>query len=297
MPYANDIGVWGNSDAKARRILTDPRGGSPTFGPWVDIPGVSKISVKAEVSNIEAIGDNETCVNVSRTKHLTASAEFARESIDALKTLLGGVDVESGTTPNREREWQDTDDKHPAIELSWVPQQDDDSPDGDVVRTLHRAVVTSYELADTAEESSKPTFELKATRRKSDGKRFTIKPRETGTPLTEGALSTTPPTVTAFSPTDNAVDQEVDLSVSITFSTNVNHNTASEPGNYYFANAASGAPVSFAFDYNSTTRVATLTPAANLSANTKYVAGITAGIKSVDGVRAVPNGVDFTTEA
>lgn len=295
MPYGDDIGVWGNQDAKGRLILTDPKGGSPTFGPWVDFPGVSEISVKGEVTSIEGEGDNEVWT-ASNTKMLSGKAMFSRESIEALKVLIGGASASSGSAPNQQTDWQDSADRLPRLELQWRPLQGDDASSSDVVRTLHNVQVTSWEMADKFGEASKPGFEFKATRRKSDGKRFTVAVRETGAALVEGVPDATPPSVTSSTPADNATAVPVTSTVSFVFGTNVDHVSASDPGSYFISNASTGSPVAFALAYTASTRTAVLTPSANLAAATKQVAGVTRGLKSANGVRlAAPHSIDFTT--
>jgi hypothetical protein len=292
--YGDDIGVWGNADCKAR-LLTDPPGGSPSFGPWVDMPGVSSISVKADVSAIEGNGDNETCVDVSRIKHYSGKASFGREAISALKLLVGGTVTTNGTTPNQQTDWTDDTKKLPLIELQWRADQDDGDA-SDVVRTLHRCRMTSLELGDEFEKATTPSFEFKATRRKSDGKRFSISVRETGTPLVAGAPDTTPPTVTAVTPTDGATGTAVSGIVTFTFSSNVDPVWASDPGSYYYSNASNGNNVVFGLAYDATNRVATLQPTSNLAATTKHVAGVTRNLRSLTGVRlASQYAIDFTT--
>lgn len=295
MAYGDDIGVWGNKGCRMRPLLTDPKGGSPTLGDWVRFPSAAEVSVKGEVTSVEGEGDNETWT-ASNTKMISGKAMFSRECIPGLKVLLGGSSAISGSTPNQEVEWQDNSDRLPKFELEWYAAHGDDAGGGDSVRTLHKVVVTSWDLADKFGETSKPSFEFKAERRKSDGKRFTIKHRETGSDIVEGAPDQTPPSVTGVTPADGANNVPTTGVVTFTFGSNVKHSTASDPGNYYYANGSSGAPIAFQLGYDSATRVATLTPTAALTGATKHVAGVSRGVRSVNDVRmAASYGIDFTT--
>lgn len=95
------------------------------------------------------------------------------------------------------------------------------------------------------------------------------------------AFTTGPqPVVTAKSPATNATAVSRTANVTATISENV---TGVANGTFALRNAATGALVSYAVSYNSTTRVATLNPNVTLAASTKYTATISTSIKDAGG--------------
>jgi hypothetical protein len=91
-------------------------------------------------------------------------------------------------------------------------------------------------------------------------------------PLSGG--DTTAPTVTATSPAGSATGISVSANVTATFSEPVQ---GVSPTTFTLRNTATGAAVTAAVSYNTTSRVATLNPGANLPAGTQYTATLAAG--------------------
>jgi hypothetical protein len=95
------------------------------------------------------------------------------------------------------------------------------------------------------------------------------------------AFTTGPrPVVTAKSPATNATAVSRTANVTATISENV---IGVGNGTFALRNAATGALVSYAVSYNSTSHVATLNPNVTLAANTKYTATISTSIKDAAG--------------
>ena len=97
------------------------------------------------------------------------------------------------------------------------------------------------------------------------------------------AADTTPPTVTANTPASGATGVATGSTVTVTFSEAMDATTIS--GSTFTLSSAAGA-VNAAVSYNTSTRVATLTPSAALSPSTVYtatVSGGAAGVKDLAG--------------
>jgi hypothetical protein len=110
---------------------------------------------------------------------------------------------------------------------------------------------------------------------------------------------TTPPTITSRTPAPNATGVSAATTVRATFSEAMNATTIS--GSTFSLRNAGNAVVSATVAYNTSTRVATLTPSAALAAGQSFtatVAGGSAGAKDVAGNALAANSVwSFTTAA
>ncbi|MDQ0678709.1 hypothetical protein QFZ30_002091 [Arthrobacter pascens] len=120
----------------------------------------------------------------------------------------------------------------------------------------------------------------------------------TFTTAAAGSGDTTAPTVTGTSPAATspaATGVAVTANVTGTFSEAMNTSTVT-PSTFTLKAGATTVPA--AVSYNTTTRVATLNPDANLAAGTTYTATITVGVKDVAGnALAAPKTWNFTTAA
>jgi hypothetical protein len=112
------------------------------------------------------------------------------------------------------------------------------------------------------------------------------------TPLSGGDI--TAPTVTARTPAANAPGVSVGSNVTATFSEPVQ----GVSGSTFTLRTSAGASVSASVSYNTTTRVATLDPTANLATSTTYTATLTGGstaIRDIAGNPLVTTSWSFTT--
>lgn len=112
--------------------------------------------------------------------------------------------------------------------------------------------------------------------------------------------NTTPPTITLTSPANADINVLLNKVVSATFSEAMDPSTIAAPGTFTLAVAGTGgAPVAGNVTYDSTSNIATFTPAANLTASTQYTATITNAAKDATGLALAagtkPNPWTFTT--
>lgn len=95
-------------------------------------------------------------------------------------------------------------------------------------------------------------------------------------------VDTTPPTVTAVSPTNAATGVATNTTVQVTFSELMDVNTINNT-TILLRNTVTTALVPAAVTYNSTTNIATLTPTGPLSNATNYTVVVTTGVKDAAG--------------
>ena len=112
----------------------------------------------------------------------------------------------------------------------------------------------------------------------------------------------TAPTITLTSPANAAINVLLNTAVSATFSKAMDPVTITAPGTFTVSvSGAGGAAVAGNVTYNSTSHIATFTPAANLTASTQYTATITNAAKDLAGnalvAGAKANPWTFTTGA
>jgi hypothetical protein len=113
-----------------------------------------------------------------------------------------------------------------------------------------------------------------------------------------GTADTTPPTVTATTPTSGATNVAVNSNVTATFSEAMDQPSVTIPGAFTLTAAGATTPVGATVTYNSTSRVATLDPTSDLTAGTQYTARIKgpSGVKDVAGnTMAADKTWSFTT--
>ena len=116
------------------------------------------------------------------------------------------------------------------------------------------------------------------------------------TATTPPPADTTPPTVSAVTPAANATGISVATTVSATFSEALDANTVNAAS--VTLRSAAGTLVSATVTYNATTRVATLTPTAALTAQTVYTASVSTAVRDVAGnALATAQSWSFTTAA
>ena len=119
---------------------------------------------------------------------------------------------------------------------------------------------------------------------------------------TAAGPNTTAPTITLTSPADADVNVLLNKAVNATFSTAMDPVTITAPATFTLAVAgAGGAAITGNVTYDSVSHIATFTPAADLTASTKYTATISNAAKDLAGnalaARSIANPWSFTTGA
>ncbi len=93
-------------DCKITPLTADPVGGTATYAAQsIDVPGIQVLTVSGSIQSKTLRGDNKLLDTESFIDGVTASAEHARLSLDALAAILGGTVTDSGTTPAQKATW------------------------------------------------------------------------------------------------------------------------------------------------------------------------------------------------
>ncbi|MCL5291277.1 MAG: phage tail protein [Actinobacteria bacterium] len=101
MPLTKVTKLLELTDAKIAPLLTDPAGGSATYGALVDVPGILKIGLKPEVVKKVLNGDNQILDVWSKVTSIKLTVEHSKLSLDVLAIFMGGTAATAGTTPNQ----------------------------------------------------------------------------------------------------------------------------------------------------------------------------------------------------
>ena len=283
MGYGDNNAFWGTSGAMIRAGISDPPGGSATYGPWVSLPGINSLTATANMITDDAKGNDQIVATASRLMAWDLKFGVGLESIAALQTFLGGTVTTTGTSPNQVESHTYPQGSVPGwFEILVQSTEEDGAVAGGVTRDFYKCTITKFDIGNQTEKFSQPAFEARAIRRKSDGQlhKFTVEETQSALPAS-GASSSTPPTVSSTVPLNAASGVLTSATISITFSEALAPSSAADLGSYYLAAAVAGTAVPFTVSYNASTFVVTLTPVSALTSATEYVCGVTPAIRDL----------------
>lgn len=298
MPQDGIVTPLGLADVKIAQMLTDPIGGTATYGSAYDIPGAQSISFKPDFLDKELRGDNKVLDQYSKVQSISGSAKHAKISLALMAIFMGGTISDSGSSPNEKRTLTVLGSDKPSY-FSLEGQVDyrgGEAVGGDFHVRFAKVKITNFSCEFQSEDYAVVSFDWKAIPR-SDDVLYVWEENETAVPLTEGTADTTPPTVSSVSPADAATGVAVGANVVWTMSEDLQAagvNTGSVmvvktsdgtnvPGVVTLANAGSSTTVTF-------------NPDSNLTASTDYMAVLTTAVRDLAGNRlASPNVINFTT--
>lgn len=84
------------NDAKISLLLDDPEGGTATYAPPIDVPGIKTVGVGGTVSTQQLRGDNQLLDSETLLTAVTMEFSHAKLSLDVLAVMLGAVVTDSG---------------------------------------------------------------------------------------------------------------------------------------------------------------------------------------------------------
>lgn len=144
-------------DAKIAKLLTDPAGGTETYGSLIDVPGIKEVTLSGTVESKELRGDNALLDVFSVLKSLTLGVKNAKISLDVDAVLIGGTVADAGTTPNQTatHDLSGTDTPNYFKFVAKTPANGADSIGGDIHLTLWKCVVSGLPDEGFAEEDYK----------------------------------------------------------------------------------------------------------------------------------------------
>lgn len=91
--------IFSIDNASITPLLTDPIGGTATYGTKIDVPGIRSATFDPEILAKELFGDNAVQGRAAKARQLMSKVEAARVSLDILAVLMGGTVTDAGVTP------------------------------------------------------------------------------------------------------------------------------------------------------------------------------------------------------
>ncbi|MEU6496447.1 phage tail protein [Streptomyces sp. NPDC046984] len=154
MPISRVTKLYAVEDAKIFPLLSDPAGGTPSYGEGIDVPGIKSMEISGDVEIKELRGDNGLLDSDAAISNITVSYPHAKLSLDVLKALLDSTVTDSGTTPSQKSKWSL---KQGAKPLPYkiegkTPTSGGDIVGGDVHFRLLKCVMSSFPGLGLAEE-------------------------------------------------------------------------------------------------------------------------------------------------
>lgn len=187
MPLSHETKAFAVSDCKIAKLLTDPAGGSATYGTLTDVPGIKEVTVSGEVNSVSLRGDNTELDRNTSITGRTLTVSHAKVSLDVLAILLGtATTADTGVTPNQVATltMSNTDTPNYFRLVAKTPTGGADSPTGDVHYSFDKCIITSFPDLGLAEEDYRiVSFEAAAIPLVSTGRAMRIIANETAAVL------------------------------------------------------------------------------------------------------------------
>lgn len=152
MPVTHVSKVFAVKDAKIAKLTADAAGAAPTYGASLDVPGIKSVTIGGDVTTAELRGDNQRLDFAAFLAGIELGFEYAKLSLDVLNVLLGSTIADAGVTPNQTA----TLGVKPTDAFSYFRFQavavGADPIAGDVLITIHKAILTEFPELGMAEE-------------------------------------------------------------------------------------------------------------------------------------------------
>lgn len=149
--------VFGVKDARVRKMLTDVEGAAPTYGDWIDVPGIKTVTIGGTVSTAELRGDNKRLDFDASLGGVSLTFEYAKMDLNALSVFLGGTTTSAvGSTAFA----LEGDDRFSYFQFEAVSVSADPI-DGDVLIRLNKNILSEFPEVGMAEEDYR-TFSVSA---------------------------------------------------------------------------------------------------------------------------------------
>lgn len=178
MAITHNTPVFSVDQAKVYAMLTDPAGGSATYGTGVALPGVRSVAIDPDVLNKELFGDNIILALAAKTRKVAAKVGYAKLDLDVLPILTGASTVDTGTTPNQVATYTLTDAVIPVyfkLEFRILSVELPSAAGGGSLNvTLHKCKITNWGGGPGAvmEDFQLSEFDLSAIRTNATGNKI-----------------------------------------------------------------------------------------------------------------------------
>lgn len=147
--------VFAVKDAKVRPLLSDLDGGTPSYGPYVDLPGIKSVKISGDVESKELRGDNRLLDSDSVLTNVSVDFEYAKLSLDAFGVFFANAPVVDVTTPAATAEWTLMADTKMAPFGFAAVSVAADIIGGDVIVELYKCVLSGFPELGMEEEDYK----------------------------------------------------------------------------------------------------------------------------------------------
>jgi hypothetical protein len=105
VPAPHSTVLFDVEDCKVYSLLTDDPGASPTYGPAVDVPGISEVGVEPNIVAAELKGDATVIATKARVDRFQFTLRYGMLDLDALAVMLGGAVADSGAGTDETATW------------------------------------------------------------------------------------------------------------------------------------------------------------------------------------------------
>ena len=89
MPLSHETVMFDVHDCKVAPLLTDNFGEAPTYGPLVDVPGISEVGLDPNFVTAELKGDARVIAKKGRIDRFNFSGTYSKLALDVLGVIIG----------------------------------------------------------------------------------------------------------------------------------------------------------------------------------------------------------------
>lgn len=145
--------VFAVQDCKIAQMLTDDTG-APTYDVVHDVPGIQKVGMTFDLTNVQLKGDNVLMESDSILVGVKLTFDHAKLNFDVLKVLIGGTIADSGATTTRQTSFvRSGTDVFSYFKLeAATPVSGIDTVGGDLHLLIEKCKVTGYNLGFAEED-------------------------------------------------------------------------------------------------------------------------------------------------
>lgn len=99
MPVSHDTVIFDVHDARVAPMLSDSSGALPTYGDWVDLPGVAEVGLDPNFVTAELKGDARVIAKKGRIDRVNLSVTYGMLSLDAKAVVYGTAVTDLAAVP------------------------------------------------------------------------------------------------------------------------------------------------------------------------------------------------------
>jgi hypothetical protein len=171
MTLVHQTSVFNVDEAAIYLLLSDPKGGTATYGERIDCPLIQNVACNPDMLNKELYGNGAVQARAAKLRQLMATVTYGELDFDALNVLNGSTITDDGVTPDQTSTLDLTADDIPNYFRLEFRILQTDLPGGSLNVALHKCKVSDLVLGLAAKEDFSPqAFSLAAIPRKSDRK-------------------------------------------------------------------------------------------------------------------------------